>query len=149
MTQIEQIRAEIERRMKIYDAIIESQPGSNRAEKAAWKWAECKSILSFIDTLEGRGPGLPGIEGPGIPGKDYIPVEWVDACERYGKWKIIKVQPEVDLEKLLKIELPWMVDDAELGLCVSNHFGNHRMKIEDVQEIARHFYELGRSCKIE
>lgn len=30
-----------------------------------------------------------------MPGKDYIPVEWVDACEKYGKWKIVKQeQPE-------------------------------------------------------
>lgn len=43
---------------------------------------------------------LPGIEESGIPGKDYIPVEWVDACEKYGKWKIVQQeQPEVDLKK--------------------------------------------------
>lgn len=35
---------------------------------------------------------LPGIEDPGIPGKDFIPVDWVDACEKYGKWKIVKVK---------------------------------------------------------
>lgn len=35
---------------------------------------------------------LPGIEDQGIPGKDFIPVDWVDACEKYGKWKIVKVQ---------------------------------------------------------
>ena len=38
-------------------------------------------------------PELPGIEKPGIPGKDFIPVEWVDACERYGKWRIVKQEP--------------------------------------------------------
>lgn len=51
MDKIARIRAEIERRVKEYDAIIESQPDSNRAERGAWKWAECKSILSFLDTL--------------------------------------------------------------------------------------------------
>ena len=47
-------------------------------------------------------PDLPGIEESDIPGKDYIPVEWVDACEKYGKWKIVKQeQPEVDLDAIV------------------------------------------------
>jgi hypothetical protein len=51
MNTIDKIRAEIERRIKEYDAIIESQPDSNRSERAAWKWAEDKSLLSFIESL--------------------------------------------------------------------------------------------------
>lgn len=47
----DQIRTEIERRMKEYDAIIANQATSMRAERSAWKWAECKSLLSFLDTL--------------------------------------------------------------------------------------------------
>jgi len=35
--------------------------------------------------LQQEQPALPGIEDHGISGKDFIPVEWVDACERYGK----------------------------------------------------------------
>ena len=49
--QVKAIRAEIERRIKEYDAIIESQPDSNRSERDAWKWAEDKSLLSFLDSL--------------------------------------------------------------------------------------------------
>lgn len=46
-------------------------------------------------SLQQAQPGLPGIEENGIPGKDFIPVEWVDACEEYDKWKIVKVdQPD-------------------------------------------------------
>lgn len=56
--------------------------------------------LDCIKELQQEQPELPGIEEPGIPGKDFIPVEWVDACEMYGKWKIVKQeQPEMDLEK--------------------------------------------------
>ena len=33
---------------------------------------------------------LDGPASQGIPGKDFIPVEWVDACERYGKWEIVR-----------------------------------------------------------
>lgn len=40
--------------------------------------------------IQQEQPGLPGISESGIPGKDFIPVEWVDACEKYGKWKIVK-----------------------------------------------------------
>lgn len=46
-------------------------------------------------------PVLPGIKDRGIPGKDFIPMEWVDACEKYGKWKIVKQeQPELDIDSL-------------------------------------------------
>ena len=54
-----------------------------------------RETIELIESLQQEQPGLPGIEHPGIPGKDYIPVEWVDACEEYGKWKIVKQeQPE-------------------------------------------------------
>lgn len=52
------------------------------------------SVARFIHAKQ-EHPQLPGIEDTGIPGKDFIPVEWVDACEMYGKWKIVKQeQPE-------------------------------------------------------
>ncbi len=44
---------------------------------------------------EPEQPVLPGIDEEGIPGKDFIPVEWVDACERYGKWKIVSAEQPV------------------------------------------------------
>lgn len=31
----------------------------------------------------------------GIPGKDFIPVAWVDACELYGKWKIVRAEKDL------------------------------------------------------
>ena len=36
---------------------------------------------------------LPGFENEpkGIPGKDFVPVDWVETLEIYGKWKIVKV----------------------------------------------------------
>ena len=51
---------------------------------------EYQSLIIQIDSLQQEQ--LPGIEDPGIPGKDFIPVDWVDACEKYGKWKIVKVK---------------------------------------------------------
>lgn len=87
---------------------------------------------------EQEQPVLPGIEDHGIPGKDFIPVEWVDACEMYGKWKIVKQeQPEVCLKKELD---EWM----EYG----PHTDYPWCSVPDAIEItARHFYELGRSSR--
>ena len=56
----------------------------------------------IITSLQQEQPVLPGIEDPGIPGKDFIPVEWVDACEMYGKWKIVK-QEQPDNEDIDKV----------------------------------------------
>lgn len=47
-----------------------------------------EGVLQDITSLQQEQ--LPGIEESGIPGKDFTPVEWVDACEKYGKWKIVK-----------------------------------------------------------
>lgn len=91
--------------------------------------AMCDDILKKIASLQQEQPQLPGIEDHGIPGKDFIPVEWVDACEMYGKWKIVKLdQPEVDLEREIKNYLATKCagDDEP-----------------SVSEIARHFAEWG------
>lgn len=90
------------------------------------------SVARFIHVKQ-EHPQLLGIEDHGIPGKDFIPVEWVDACEMYGKWKIVKLdQPEVDLKKEIKNYLATKCagDDEP-----------------SVSEIARHFYELGLNAK--
>ena len=89
-----------------------------------------RETIELIDSLQQEQPVLPGIEEPGIPGKDYIPVDWVDACEMYGKWKIVKQeQPEVDVKK-----------ELHAYIC-SDEYMNTR---EDGSLlIARHFYELG------
>ena len=76
----EKLIAEIERRKEILENGTAHTEVMKRVEGAS---------------LQQEQPDLPGIEESGIPGKDYIPVEWVDACEKYGKWKIVKQeQPE-------------------------------------------------------
>ena len=60
----------------------------------------CSEVLKIIDFLQQEQ--LPGIEDPGVPGRDFIPVEWVVACEKYGKWKI--VQQEQDYSDLSDLE---------------------------------------------
>lgn len=94
--------------------------------------AELKEELSgIIDSLQ---PALPDIEDPGIPGKDFIPVEWVDACEMYGKWKIVKQeQPEEVLEQEI---------DRWFGEKYMQNMEGLPIK-PIVQIIARHFAEWG------
>lgn len=85
------------------------------------------------DFVEQEDEVLPGIEEPGIPGKDFIPIEWVDACEMYGKWKIVKQeQPEVDIEKI--------IGQTYHDGSVADTDDMDRVTYEN---IARHFYELG------
>lgn len=52
---LQAIRQEIERRIKVYDESIEKYAEKQRSikvERDSWKWAECKSFLSFLDTLQ-------------------------------------------------------------------------------------------------
>lgn len=52
----------------------------------------------WIAWLEKQGEQkhvLPGFEEQeGVAGKDYIPVEWVETIENYGKWKIVKTDEQ-------------------------------------------------------
>ena len=139
---------EEEREKHMTDLLNNFQKGMNAGyEKAISELkegkVECSPVMKeLIDKLFGIGntfnfgfgpkniqqEQLPGIEEHGIPGKDFIPVEWVDACEKYGKWKIVQQeQPEVDLEEEIKNYLAAeCAEDDE----------------PSVSEIARHFYEL-------
>lgn len=89
------------------------------------------TVLSFIDSLQQEQ--LPGIEEHGVPGRDFIPVEWVDACEKYGKWKIVQQeQQEVDLEEEMSKELRLHYNDDQ-----DVYWWNY------LKNSFRHFYELG------
>ena len=91
----EKLIAEIGRRREKCADIAADERNEEVAEYYRGKEVAHDEIFHLIASLQQEPPGLPGIEESCIPGKDYIPVEWVDACERYGKWKIVKQeQPE-------------------------------------------------------
>ena len=78
----------------------------------------------------------------------YAPQD-MTAIEYIRNDSIEQEHPDVDLEKLLNLELPDMTIDEDLGLCTCNHFGNQSMTVGDIKEIARHFYELGLNARKE
>ena len=128
---------------------IDADPLKKVIEKRFWDYGtplhddevttKVDEILSFIDSFQQEQPDLPGIEESGIPGKDYIPVEWVDACEKFGKWKIVKQeQSEVDLEKEIEKELRLHYNDDQ-----DIYWWNY------LKNSFRHFYELGLNARKE
>ena len=123
----EKLKAEIDN-LESFSCISEVQDGF---------YSAISRINDIIDSLQQEQPDLPCIEASGIPGKDYIPVEWVDACEKYGKWKIVKQeQPETDFEEEM--------DKFFEEMPVLEH---ENIFEETYQMIARHFYELGKKSK--
>lgn len=76
--------------------VLDADPTNDRANAII-------GAFDSLPTVSQEQPELPGIEEPGIPGKDFIPVEWVEACERYGRWKIVSAeQPVEGLEEAAK-----------------------------------------------
>lgn len=70
----------------------------NRVAKKNEKQGEQKSVLPGFEEQEG------------VAGRDYIPVEWVEAIENYGKWKIVKVNEQ---------KPTWNDEDEKiLGKCI-------------------------------
>ena len=124
-------------------------------------------IRSIIDSLQQEQ--LPGIDEHGVPGKDFIPVEWVDACERYGKWKIVQQeQPKMNIPpagsgamgttppkfKLnVKQDLPVGLE-KEIQEYLEKLGGGHGGFMDDLIDddltgLALHFYELGLNARKE
>lgn len=67
-----------------FDSIIINPDDADRLQKVVDHLRKC------VD--------FPGFEDKGIPGKDFVPVDWVETLGQYGKWKIVKVK-EDDTER--------------------------------------------------
>lgn len=145
----DRLRKELDKRLKNVRDYMNGEGMKYKGpkyHKAQGKESSYDALLSIIDSLQQEQPDLPGIEESGIPGKDYIPVDWVDACEMYGKWKIVKQeQPDEDFEQ--NVEMEW------------DSFNKHLVKYDEESEevvwlnwfsfvdIANYFYELGKNSK--
>jgi len=119
-----------------YPELLESEDESIRKslieyfeslEREEWFGIEVEKILAYLEKMKrfsNLEPGLFIYNESGIlskpfdeattneiPGKDYVPVDWVETLERYGKWKIVKVDEQKPTEWSEK-------DEKMLGLCV-------------------------------
>ena len=54
---------------------------------------DAERLQKVVDHLH-KCVDFPGFEDTGIPGKDFVPVDWVETLEQYGKWKIVKVKED-------------------------------------------------------
>lgn len=140
MTQVEQIKAEIERlqaktsiglneydmgyengRAKVCRLLLkfinsmQKEPVSENLNevitKVKTKIAMCngfnkknrEEVFALLDTIkmpkkevsQDLEEMLPGTEqyAEQIAGRDYVPVDWVETLDEYGKWKIVQVEP--------------------------------------------------------
>ena len=86
--------------LELWAAWLEKQGEQLDANKEYWRgYREGKQeILDKYATLEKQGeqnPVLPGLEEQErVAGRDYIHVEWVEAIENYGKWKIVRTDEQ-------------------------------------------------------
>lgn len=122
------LKVEIEKHIKkVMDAAARFTPNMGFFDA---KLSGIYDVIAIIDSLQQEQ--LPGIEEHGIPGRDFVPVDWVDACEKYGKWKIVQQeQPDVDLEKIIGQTYH---DGSVADTSDMDHV--------DYENIARHFYGL-------
>lgn len=103
------------------------------------------ALVDFIKNIpiQQEQPVLPGIEEPGIPGKDFIPVEWVNACEMYGKWKIVK--QEQPKQRLIQVKCLYPYDESwqknKVYTCKVWHHGDLNRDFWDV------YYDYGNNPK--
>ena len=116
MKQIDIIRAEIKSRIAKRVESVRAEGNHTRTVDGSVT-VELMSLLSFIDTLQ-----EPEVDDA------YI--------ERSLK--------KVHLEKELAAYIQHWDDDEEFGLVMSTEQGIFQIQLEDIRDIARHFYELGR-----
>jgi len=128
-----------------------------------WEQGKDAGLLQAIDIVESLQQEQPEVQSGKFVFPKYLYARTKDnktidmsyapqdmtAIEYIRNDSIEQERPEVDLEKLLILELPDMTIDEDLGLCTCNHFGNQSMTVGDIKEIARHFYELGLNARKE
>lgn len=86
--------AEIERRMKDYNASIEkyyNKQKSIKAERDSWKWAECKWFLNLITSLQQEQPEM-DLEKLGEIARHLIAVKDHEEDMRLdeGEWTLLE-----------------------------------------------------------
>ena len=118
------IRSEIERRIEKYNEYLDKVA----SERTAWKWAECKSLLSFIDSLP---------EEPMEILADKCEMDETPAPDNWNSIDVEDLIMEPEESSDLEEEINSYYQD-NLGFIIGP---NDTKKI--VEDIARHFAEWG------
>ena len=121
------LKVEIEKHIKeVKDAAKRFTPNMGFFDA---KLSGIYDVMAIIDSLQQEQ--LPGIDEHGVPGKDFIPVEWVDACERYGKWKIVQQeQPKFNVGDLVVSKKNPHLTYKILATNIPNELGKTDYKVE-------------------
>ena len=101
MTQIEQIKKEVERNKAICKKVVldllYKGPSKDYYQGKTDAYNQVQIILNNIEAkgLQAEA-ALPGTEEEAgmVAGRDYVPVDWVETLDEYGKWKIVPVETE-------------------------------------------------------
>lgn len=135
---LNQIRQEIERRIKVYDESIEKYAGkqkSIKAERDSWKWAECKSFLSFLDTLQVDEPK--GLDEAAKQCQEEL-YDGYYSGHQEGYQVAFKAGAEWEKQQMMKDAVVVLVDDLNGDLynrCIERGFtGEDEVKLIIVME---------------
>lgn len=103
MTQIKQIKKEVERSKAICKkAVLYMRYKNPSKDYYQGKIDAYNQVQIVLNNIEAKGlqaeAVLPGTEeGAGmVAGRDYVPVDWVETLDEYGKWKIVPVETECE-----------------------------------------------------
>lgn len=101
MTQIEQIKKEVERNKAICKKVVldllYKGPSKDYYQGKTDAYNQVQIILNNIEAKGLQAEAvLPGTEEEAgmVAGRDYVPVDWVETLDEYGKWKIVPVETE-------------------------------------------------------
>ena len=119
----EKLKAEIDRQ----------EIGYNTDGKHAAEYDACRKILEIIASLQQEQPEV-DLE------KDEYSID-----DKYIERSLAKVR----LEKELAEYLQYWEDDEELGLIFTTDTGVIQIELDDIRDLARHFYELGLKARKE
>ena len=95
----EGVEDEIERYLRV-ECSSDDEPSVSEIARHFYDLG-CRRTAEKYDEIEynrrrASGRVLLGFEDEpkGIPGKDFVPVDWVETLEMYGKWKIVKLEED-------------------------------------------------------
>lgn len=129
----EKLKTEIERRRKFHDdAVIKFCNNRTIALTHSAGLKEDAELFSLINSLQQ--------EQPEVDLEEAVFKEWGTTKEEYLAKSMDKVHLEMEIATYLQ---DWD-DDDEIGLHLSTDNGSIPIELEDIRDLARHFYELAR-----